>query len=495
MSATSSDPESSEVAPRNRAGAMTVAMRAAEAGVSSRSRVLRIGVIHEGRIVEERVQKSRKSVFVGSAENNDVVVASQASPHRLQLFQVIGNDYILNFTESMSGRVTLAAGVQELQHLRASGAARNAGTHWQVKLNDASRGKISFGGVTLLFQFVPQPVAQPRPQLPAAARGAFAKNIDWTYTAFAMFSFMVHFGFVVYLESADWAPDATLNQVPDDVARMIFSEPPPPDAPEIEPEMSEVADTAEASSPESARPEAPPQARPRASEDTAPAPAPSEDRAARIAEAATAQAEQLLLGAFGSSADAAIQDVLAGGAVTGDAASVLEQAAGVTNATAAAGSVLRLRDGGGRDSGEGREIGTLAVAGGNHTADAQHEGAAVQEAQVHGRMEFRDDDIESNGSEFDVDVVVRMIRMRMGAIRACYEIELRRTPTLAGRVLVAFAVQPTGSVSGVHAVENSTGSDALAACATNTVRRFRFPTGPTGGNAQFQFPFVFSPQT
>ena len=120
MSATSSDPESSEVAPRTRAGAMTVAMRAAEASVSSRSRVLRIGVIHEGRIVDERVQKSRKSVSVGSAENNDVVVASHGSPLRLQLFQIIGNDYILNFTESMSGRVTLAAGVQELQELRAS---------------------------------------------------------------------------------------------------------------------------------------------------------------------------------------------------------------------------------------------------------------------------------------------------------------------------------------------------------------------------------------
>ena len=104
----------------------------------------------------------------------------------------------------MTGRVGLPAGVQTLEQLRTSGAARNAGTHWQVKLNDSSRGKVVIGDVTLLFQFVTPPPVQPRPQLPAAARGGFAKSIDWMFTAFVLFSFMSHFGLVVYLENADW---------------------------------------------------------------------------------------------------------------------------------------------------------------------------------------------------------------------------------------------------------------------------------------------------
>lgn len=479
-------------APRGRPGAMTMAMQAVQVGPVAGPKVLRIGVIQGGKIVEERIIKKRETVRVGNAENNTFTVAATGIPAKFDLFQLVGNDYILNFTEAMKGRVSLPAGVQQLDQLRTSGAARNAGTHWQVKLNDTSRGKVSIGDVTFLFQFVAPPPVQPRPQLPAAARGGFVKGIDWTYTAFVMFSFMVHFGFIIYLENADWKMQSDLDQVPDEFARMIFEEPPPPEE-ETPPEQTANNDhptPAPTKAPERHDTPAPTQA-----ETPHETPAAVAEATAHIAEEAAAQAEQMLLGALGDATDSAINDVLRGGAITGDAASVLDQAAGVGVATGAAGATLRQRGGGGSGSGEGGSLGGLAAAGGAGATAAQGEGAAVTEVRVRGRTTVEDGDAIGGDGDFDASTVVRMIRTRISAIRACYEQQLRRNPALEGKVTVEFTIQPTGGISGAHATENTTNDPAVASCVVSTVSRFRFTPGPEGGSVVFSYPFVFAPQS
>ena len=210
-----------------RPGAMTMAMQAVQAKPSG-PKVLRIGIIQSGRIVEERIIRKRETVAVGSSEKNHFVVHGDNVPARFELFQLVGNDYILNFTDKMSGRVGLPGGVQDLDQMRQSGAARNAGTHWQIKLSDNSRGKVVIAGTTLLFQFVTPPPVQPRPQLPAAARAGLVRSIDWLFTSFVVFTFMTMFGLIVYLENADWPIEQGVASVPDEFAKILFEEPTPP---------------------------------------------------------------------------------------------------------------------------------------------------------------------------------------------------------------------------------------------------------------------------
>jgi len=95
---------------------------------------------------------------------------------------------------------------------------------------------------------------------------------------------------------------------------------------------------------------------------------------------------------------------------------------------------------------------------------------------------------------FDHNIVVRQLRTRQSAIQRCYERELRNNPTLGGRVAVRFSIQPTGTVSGVTATENTTGSAAVANCVTTVVRGLRFTEGPEGGSVTYTFPFVFAVQ-
>jgi len=477
--------------PGGRPGAMTMAMQAVQLKPSG-PKVLRIGVIQAGKIIEERIVRKRETVTVGGSERNHFVLAAAGLPQKFELFQLVGNDYILNFTEQMTGRVGLPAGVQSLEQLRTSGAARNAGAHFQVKLTDSSRGKVVIGDITLLFQFVTPPPVQPRPQLPAAARGGFAKSIDWMFTAFVMFSFMSHFGLVVYLENADWPIDEGINVIPDQFADLILAEEPPPE-PE-EPTEDDAAPSDEAEQPVEKSPKP---AEGKQQEAEKPAGESAEEKAAavadataRMAEEAASSAEALLLGALSAEGGGALADVLAGGAVTGNAEDVLAQAAGVGVATGSAGGTLRTRAGGG--SGAAGGLGSLAAAGGGKNVD---EGGAVTEKVIKGRTTGGDADMEGGTGDFDAKLVVAQFKARMRAIQICYEQQLRRNPSLAGKVTVQFTIEQSGSISKASATENTTNDAAVAACVVDTVKRFRFNPGPEGGSVSFSYPIVFAPQS
>src|SRR6185503_17837366 len=122
-----------------------MAMQAVQVQKPGGPKVLRVGVIQGGRIVEERIIRKRETVSVGTSEKNHFVVLGDGVPSRFDVFQLFVNDYILNFTESMTGRIGLPGGVQDLEQMRKSGAARNAGTHYQVKLTESSRGRVTIG--------------------------------------------------------------------------------------------------------------------------------------------------------------------------------------------------------------------------------------------------------------------------------------------------------------------------------------------------------------
>jgi TonB family protein len=487
---TDKTPETQHTGTGTRPGAMTMAMQAAVPKTTG-PKVLRIGIIQAGKIVEERVIRRRESVTVGSSEKNHFVIHTEGMPARFELFQLVGSDYILNYTNIMTGRVGLPGGVQDLTQMRDSGAARNAGTHFQVKINDNSRGKVVIGNTTLLFQFVVPPTVQPRPQLPAAARAGFVRSIDWLFTAFMVFTFMSMFGFIVYLENADWPIDSGVSAVPDDIAKLIFEEPTPP--PEEKPE---VTDDGKEATEEAKAPDKKPDKQPAKAEEPGPEKNSPEDqqavaeKSARIAQEAAQAAEALIVGALSSEAGGALADVLAGGAVTGNAQDILSQAMGVGVAKSGSGGDLRQRSGGANSGVSG--LGSLARKEG--TTNAVGEGGQVTERTVKGNVKSSAGDEIGGTGEFDSSVVVSLIKTRLRAIQMCYEQQLRRNPTLAGKVTIEFSIQPRGNVTDVKVKENTTGDAAVGTCVANTVSTFRFNPGPEGGSVTYAYPFVFSPQ-
>ena len=98
-----------------RPGQMTAVMRAMT--MAAGPKVLRIGLVHGGRVIEERIIKQRTSVTVGQSEKAMFVIPAQTVPPQFKLFELIGTDYYLNFLDGMTGRVALATGISDIAAL------------------------------------------------------------------------------------------------------------------------------------------------------------------------------------------------------------------------------------------------------------------------------------------------------------------------------------------------------------------------------------------
>lgn len=163
-----------------------------------RARILRIGVLLGGKIVEERLIRERTAVSIGQSMRNTFSIPVDGLPLEFTLFALDERGhYHLRFLAKMDGRLSDSAGqVNTLDALKTKGATQ-VGDYWQVPLGEGSRGKLSLGDLTVLFQFVAEPPRQPKPMLPASVRGTFADRFDPRLSVILGASVILHFAVVI----------------------------------------------------------------------------------------------------------------------------------------------------------------------------------------------------------------------------------------------------------------------------------------------------------
>src|SRR5678815_298786 len=142
-----------------------------------RPRILRVGIILGGKIVEEKLIRERETISIGQSVKNTFSVPTEGMPRSWPLFLVKDGNYYLHFSDAMDGRVSDGNTVHPLPALKGNGALRS-GEGWILPLPESARGKIVLGEMTLLFQFVTAPPLQPRPHLPASVRGGLMDRLD-----------------------------------------------------------------------------------------------------------------------------------------------------------------------------------------------------------------------------------------------------------------------------------------------------------------------------
>jgi len=167
-----------------------------------RQRILRIGVLLGGKIVEERLIRERTSVTIGQSMKNTFSIPVEGLPLELMLFALEEGKYYLRFLDKMDGRLSSGDQVNTLDALKGRGAI-NHGGYWQVPLSENSRGKLSLGDLTIPFQFVTEPPRQPKPMLPASVRGTFADRFDPRLSVILGASIIVHFAIVIIALTMD----------------------------------------------------------------------------------------------------------------------------------------------------------------------------------------------------------------------------------------------------------------------------------------------------
>lgn len=93
--------------------------------------------------------------------------------------------------------------------------------------------------------------------------------------------------------------------------------------------------------------------------------------------------------------------------------------------------------------------------------------------------------------QLDREIIERVIRQHRREIRACYESELQRNPSLQGRISVEFVIDPTGQVARAAIGSTTMNSKPVEECISLRVRRWRFPEPKGGGLVRVNYPFTF----
>jgi len=169
--------------------------------------------------------------------------------------------------------------------------------------------------------------------------------------------------------------------------------------------------------------------------------------------------------------------VFGSGGIGGDLDAAFD---GISGVGVAMGNGDRTTRGGA--GGEAASIGGLATAGGGQVGlggkrETSLGSVAAEAPEVDGAL--------------DSDAIAKVVRGRMKMVQDCYERELKRDPSLAGKIEIEFTIDEEGRVVEAVVANNKMGSDAVGECIVSRLKRWRFPK-PEGGSVTVNFPFIFT---
>ncbi len=449
----------------------------------SKPKILRIGIIQGGRIVEERLVRKRENITIGQSAKNTFVVPSDALPRHWLLFEVSGNRYVAHFSDGMDARIAVGSEIISLSQMKQSGKIQRRGQSYVLPLDERSRGKIVLGDMTILFQFVTPPPPQPRPQLPASVRGSITSSVDWFFTTIAGISFLLHLLLVVYLRNVDWPRKPDIEEIPDRFVKMVMQQVPKKEEPKKEEAKTEEKTEDKAEEKVEKKKAAPAEEKKAKHEPTEEEKARAEaERRARLAEKVQSTGLLKLLGAK-ADGGGSLADVLGKGDVDRDQEKAFQGIGGVGVASGSDAALRGIKTGG-NGSGKIATVGGLRGGGGIVGGTT---GVGPGEKRVSGVVKSEAPAVDG---ELDPSIVSKEVRSRLGAIKACYERALKRNPNLSGKIVIHWTITAAGTVSGVDVENDTMGDSEVASCIKSLVARWRFPA-PSGGSVEVSFPFVF----
>jgi hypothetical protein len=450
-------------------------------------KILRIGLIQSGKIVEERLLRRRESVTIGQSPRNTFIVSGLAKSYTL--FDLKSNTYHLNFRAGMNGKVSVGDSVYDFKSLREQKQARKRGDGYIVELSEKSRGKVVFGDVVILFQFVTPPPPPSKLQLPASLKGNIAQRLDWPYLTALMASFVLQVFSLGFIVSKDYpAAPMSFDSLPDEFIQMLLPEKKklPVPVPKKDDDKKEKED--EKSKEKILKPKKKKLVvktqQPKVLKKTTDPVAQARNKAKRMRENSRKLNESTILKFITTKGDGpGLLAKLKDG--TPDTA-MNEAFIGTTVAVSNNPDAVRDgRIGNTRNKIAGIDKGDLK------TGPRTKVRAKVKERAVKGTVSVKAAKDSYGDGDCNPGKIAKKVKAYSGAIRSCYEKQLKRNNELRGRVEMQIEILPTGRVGRVDFNANTTGDRAITACMKSKAKRWRFPK--FGGSCTVTFPFSFSP--
>ena len=436
------------------------------ASQKSLPKVLRIGIVVEGKIAQERLIRAGEPVTIGDGPRNTFPYPGTGLGQSHALFVPQSGSYAMVAPEKVEGKISWKDGIRDLGDLRGKGEMQKRGESWALPLSENVRGKLSLGAVTVLFQFVPAPPEPVRAVTAADFRPRLFNEDDPLFLGLLGVFNLIAVAFQVSVFLLPPPPDNALDYVEDALDLLVDKKPdeikieiPVPEAPGEKPEEKTETKT-ETKTDSEPKPEQP-------------------------VDAASVTKKSLILQMLGTDgagdSDQIANDILGDAAAqSGDLASALE---GVNKVECASADNLGLKSGGQGGKGDAAVGITNAEGGKAGTEDGK---VAVKKPKV----DFTGDG-DVSADEGDVGNVSKVVKANRGRIETCVQQGLKQNPNLSGRVSVGWVIQG-GKTSNVHLVSNSTGDSTLGDCVVRAVRQLRFDESLTA--TVDEYPWVISGQ-
>lgn len=428
------------------------------------TKVLRIGVIQDGKIVQERLIKAGDPVTIGeSPKNTFVFPKTQLKTPEFTLFKPSGKGYILQFTDSMNGKISAGGAVVALKKLIDDPSVAKKNGVATLPLTDQDRGKITLDSITVLFQFVaPPPIKAVTPIQQMDFRPRLIEEDDPVFLGFL--GIWTALGIVLAIWVWQTEPKQyTLDDVPERFVKIIVDEPPPvpivvPQPEDVGKEVAKEADNSKSKGAKSAGP---------------PAKTDAQSKSDMIAKSALLMK---LIGTKGESKGGVVENLWSDDEQgLGDIDKALGDAGGATGDAAQA---TRVVGAGGTGVQQGGGINQI---GGGQGGDV-----AGPKVTVRSTVSAGSGSVDTVAG--DEGQVTSTVKKYAGQLMYCYEKLLKVDPTLEGRVEVGWTVG-NGLVSGTpYIIANTTENAELADCVVKKIRRWEFPPDVAG---EMSWPFLF----
>lgn len=446
---------------------------------SAKDRFLRVAVLWNGTIIREEVFFEPTNVTVGEDLGSTFVLPTSSAanmPQRLLLFRKDRRGrYEVGLMRQMSGRIKLQseqAGIDEYMARHGSGES----VHY-VPIESGDWGVVNIGELSLFFQFV-------RPE-ERIRRQALA-TLPWDLAATTMLSAVVQVAFILTTLFL-WQESAVRSKRKD--VRKIFKVEVQVREEEEEPEeldTGEEEDTtgkkAEGEEGKFGDPDVDPEIESKV-------PKRDGEMVAKIDPKKVGLNDLLSTSKLGGKG--AISNILS--ANTSGFSNKLAVAMSGTGSEFVMGhgsgglGFQGTGTGGGGTGGYGRIHGLGKIDTGGGVGVRARMGQ--KKARRVGKIGVGQGAAQGFCSRGDIS---KNVRMRAGAIRACYEQQLQIKPALAGKITVRWTIHLDGSVKNAAIQSSSMGNSAVENCILRAIRRIRFKK-PEGGVCIVSWPFVFNP--
>jgi len=464
-------------------------------------KVLRVGVIQNGRIIEERLLRTREPVRIGSDAKNTFPTVGQGVPQKFVLFDVASNRYVVRFTSDMSGRISLGDQLYDLKALRDTGKAAAAGDGaWGVAIDERSRGKVTVGDVTFLFQFVTPPPLRAASRLPTNMRGGLLFFINSVMGLHGLFLFTTIFSLAAQVSVVAWLiywvppPKRTGEFTLDDRFVRIVTPEEREEQEEDDTSDVETSDDGDPVDPVDAEPDPDPTPEPERQveqpREATPPPPGSRTREEISQRVRQESALGVLMTSEGgvdvglsqitSISNRSAEDIIANSAVLGAGGDGIVSTTGLGAGEGGMGDgdVTRAQ------IGDGERRSTVAAQA--ETTRTTGREAREVTASVRGGREST-----AGSGQADQDNMRAVLRRGQSQIERCYQRGLGSNPSLSGRIEIEFTIGGDGRVSGASLRSNELG-DVVGSCILDSVRRWRFDP-PSGGDVTVRRPYILSP--